>query len=198
MGMYSRSGCIRILLFTLIFAARLASVCYADDCKDGGFEATGLALELGGGHEPDIIGGTIGAIHNADHSSIILGFSFFAAEAAEDLLTGISIKYEYAAFRNKFSFLNPYVGIGAFGGIATEKVNKENDHIDNDDDGLVDEVGEEEDTVTDAMFAAYPEVGIHLTLAKPVVLSLAARYYFTTKGDLANNLAYLLGINLFF
>ncbi len=76
----------------------------------------------------------------------------------------------------------PFVGLGLFGGYSQEKVFAEDDRIDNDEDGLVDEPGEVEWELDDILLAAYPEVGLHLWLNSHLRLTGSASYYLTTEG----------------
>ena len=75
----------------------------------------------------------------------------------------------------------PFAGIGSFLGINRFYEKAENDRVDNDDDGVVDESGEKEENYK-AFSAVYPEVGIHAWLTESTRLTASARYYVTEEG----------------
>lgn len=78
--------------------------------------------------------------------------------------------------------LAPFVGVGLFTGAASTTVDAEDDRVDNDDDGFVDEFGEEDTNFDGALSAAYPEAGVHFWWTPQVRLSGFGRYLITTGG----------------
>jgi hypothetical protein len=75
----------------------------------------------------------------------------------------------------------PFAGVGGFLGLNRFDEKAENDRVDNDDDGRVDEFGEEKENFK-AFTAIYPEVGIHAWLTGSTRLTASARYYVTEEG----------------
>lgn len=78
--------------------------------------------------------------------------------------------------------LAPFVGLGLFIGAASTKVDASDDDLDNDDDGRVDERGEEKSSFDGALSAIYPETGLHFWWTPRVRLSGFGRYLVTTEG----------------
>lgn len=76
----------------------------------------------------------------------------------------------------------PFVGLGTFHGFAWESVSAEDDFQDNDDDGAIDEFGEEKERFSGWISSIYPEVGVHAWLSADVRLSVQGRYLITTEG----------------
>ncbi len=79
------------------------------------------------------------------------------------------------------SRLAPFAGIGTFVGGNGNHVAATDDHLDNDDDGSVDERGE---VRSDPHFMAsvYPELGVHWWLNSSIRLTTSAQYHLTTDG----------------
>ncbi len=94
------------------------------------------------------------------------------------------------------SRLAPFVGIGAYAGYAKESVPAENDWRDNDDDGVIDEDGEEKERFSGALAAIYPEVGAHFWWTPQIRISGQGRYMVTTEGRSADD--WLLGFGIAF
>ncbi|MEO1524951.1 MAG: hypothetical protein AAFX06_05915 [Planctomycetota bacterium] len=80
------------------------------------------------------------------------------------------------------SRLAPFVGIGFQGGAASETVIADDDGIDNDDDGSIDERREKDRRLSGALAAFYPEVGTHFWWTPQLRLSGYGRYLMTTEG----------------
>ena len=57
-----------------------------------------------------------------------------------------------------------------------------NDDIDNDDDGIVDEEDETRHATGKILSAIYPEAGIHLAITGDGLMTVATRYNVTTQG----------------
>jgi len=75
----------------------------------------------------------------------------------------------------------PFAGAGLFLGSWTDDELADSDGIDNDEDNVTDEPGEEKE-VTDYLSAVYPELGIHFWLTESMRITASTRYYITSKG----------------
>lgn len=104
------------------------------------------------------------------------GLSFFLSDD-----TGLHGGIEGGVRGELPGLVSPFVGAGMFLGRWTDDELADSDGIDNDGDGIVDEVGEEEELV-DYLAAVYPELGIHLWLTKSIRVTFSTRYYVTSKG----------------
>ena len=94
--------------------------------------------------------------------------------------------------------LAPLVGIGALGGLATaDDEDAHHDGEDNDGDGVVDEVDEQDTDISGVFGAVYPEYGVHFWWNPHVRLTGTARYWLTTEGASANDWLYGLSIAVF-
>lgn len=80
------------------------------------------------------------------------------------------------------SRLAPFVGAGAFTGYAKKTVIVDEDGEDNDDDGFIDEDGEEDERISGMIAAIYPETGVHFWWSPRVRLTGFGRYFITTDG----------------
>jgi hypothetical protein len=116
-----------------------------------------------------------------------------AAVNADDLYFG----GELGARLQPPTRLAPFVGVGAFAGYAEDSVPAENDNVDNDDDGSVDEWGEEKDQFTGVLAAMYPETGVHFWWTPNVRISGMGRYLITSEGRDADGWYYTASIAFF-
>ena len=73
------------------------------------------------------------------------------------------------------------MGVGGFLGINEYHENADRDGFDNDDDGIADELGEQDENYK-AIVAVYPEVGLHAWLTGSTRLTASGRYYVTEEG----------------
>ncbi len=78
--------------------------------------------------------------------------------------------------------LTPFVGIGTMHGFSTTYVLADDDGIDNDDDEIIDERGEEDLSFDGWLSAVYPEVGVHFWATGQSRVSLFGRYLVTSEG----------------
>ncbi len=78
--------------------------------------------------------------------------------------------------------ISPFLVFGVFAGFSDETVSAEDDDIDNDDDGAVDEDGEEKTIVTDILASTYPEVGVHFFVSDTTRFTISSKYQITTEG----------------
>jgi len=76
----------------------------------------------------------------------------------------------------------PFVGIGTFHGASRGVERADWDGLDNDDDGRIDEFGEEKSVVDGWLSVVYPEVGAHLWLDGSWRLTTYGRYLITSEG----------------
>ena len=67
-------------------------------------------------------------------------------------------------------------------GYAKEVVPADDDWVDNDDDGFVDESGEDKERFSGFLASVYPEVGGHFWWTPRLRLTGFGRYMFTTEG----------------
>lgn len=78
--------------------------------------------------------------------------------------------------------ISPFVGVGMFNGISRGVEDASRDRIDNDDDGIVDEFGEEDSYPDGWLTAIYPELGTHFWLNGHGRITAFSRYLVTTEG----------------
>lgn len=91
------------------------------------------------------------------------------------------------------SRLAPFVGIGGFIGWSGME-SAENDLIDNDGDGSIDELGEYDHELTLAIF---PEAGVHFWLNHRTRLTASANYYMTSSERDDGFVLYSVGLSFF-
>jgi len=139
----------------------------------------GFYVELGGSSDPDtILGGTGFWAEVSDYVTLKGGLSLLASESFDDTFTGGNLDL-HISFGSRFS---PYVGAGIFAGYSRERVSADDDDIDNDGDGFVDERGEEKTVVKDVIASVYPEAGFYIWITDDLKLSFSGKYYVTTEG----------------
>lgn len=90
--------------------------------------------------------------------------------------------------------LAPFVGVGGFAGPNWVYEDVSDDGRDNDDDGSIDERGEDDWDVDAVFVAAYPEVGIHFWWTPELRLTGYGRYWITSDGRASDD--WLIGGNL--
>ena len=76
----------------------------------------------------------------------------------------------------------PFAGVGMFLGARPHKDLADMDGLDNDDDGWIDELGEDEWDIDNWLVAVYPEIGVHVWLNGRWRLTAYGRYLVTTEG----------------
>ena len=76
----------------------------------------------------------------------------------------------------------PFIGVGMFNGGSKGVVDADDDGFDNDDDGRIDERGEQRDRLDGWLTAVYPEVGLHAWLNGRLRMSMFGRYFVTNHG----------------
>lgn len=91
------------------------------------------------------------------------------------------------------SRLAPFAGIGVYGGWAGLE-SADNDGYDNDNDGSIDEWGENDHALALAIF---PEVGAHLWISHRTRITTSVTYYVTNQGRDDDFLFYSVGLSFF-
>ena len=138
----------------------------------------GWTLGAGAGGSPATAGGKIGGFYHPTYwSEFNYSLTGLAGTGAHDWFLGPEVGVRLQTP----SRVAPFVGVGGFLGLNRFYEDADNDGIDNDDDGAVDEFGEETDEYK-AIVAVYPEVGLHAWLTGSTRLTASGRYYVTEEG----------------
>lgn len=111
----------------------------------------------------------------------------------EDWFTGLDGGYRLQTPTR----LAPFVGVGGFVGYANETIDADDDWVDNDDDGFIDEWGEEKKRFSGSMAAVYPEFGAHFWWNPSFRISSYGRYMVTTDGRDSDAWQFGFGVALF-
>lgn len=138
----------------------------------------GMYVGGGGADEPTSGGLEFGAFNYIGHSAEgRIGLKGLVGTGADDWFAGIDMGLR----TQSPSRLAPFAGVGTFLGGNNHRVLAVDDHLDNDDDGSVDERGEMKD---DPGFLAsfYPELGVHFWMNSGTRLTASAQYHITTDG----------------
>ena len=139
----------------------------------------GLYLDLGGRSDPTAIAGELGAVgYLSEHISVRGSLAFLLLEENDEILLGVNGGVRYN-FGERFS---PFVGLGMFVGSSEEETPAEDDNIDNDNDGSIDEDGEVISETKDEMASIYPEAGLHIWATDRIRLTVSTKYHVTTMG----------------
>ncbi|MDA7977492.1 MAG: hypothetical protein MPJ50_01825 [Pirellulales bacterium] len=156
--------------------ARMAKQAVDARFVDGG---TGLFAGAAGTTDPGAAGAELGAFHYfREDIEGRASFAWLTNSAADDSFLGVNL----GARVQTPSRVAPFAGLGVFGGYSEFSEVADSDGIDNDDNGFIDERGEEKESVDGALGAVYPELGVHFWLTSHIRLTAAASYYVTTKG----------------
>jgi len=161
-----------ILLFLFLFST--VTILYAEET---GF--TGAYLEIGGQTDPTAIGiGFGGFKYNYRYLTTRMAVYVLGSESVNDVFLGAD-----AGVRMELGTrVSPFVGLGGYYGYHSDQVPAENDNLDNDGDGLVDEGGEKDAQIDRSMATIYPEAGLHIWIDKTNRLTLSGKYHITTEG----------------
>nr|WP_236649284.1 hypothetical protein [Rhodopirellula sp. SM50] len=159
-------------------------------------DATGLFVSSGVTKRTDADHG----LFTVDIGAEMYATSFMTARASlmgmgngDDWFTGLD-----AGLRLQTpSRLAPFVGAGVYAGYAKEVVSADDDWIDNDDDGFIDEHGEDDERISGSLAAIYPEVGVHFWWTPRIRLTSYGRYMVTTEGRDADDWQAGFGLALF-
>lgn len=141
----------------------------------------GVYVSAGGQYKADVEEPFVGAEIGIESYPT----SWFTGRAA--LATYIGDDEGYAGLDAGFRLqtptrIAPFVGVGTFHGGSRGVELADWDGVDNDDDGLIDERGEEKSGVDDWLSAVYPEAGTHLWVNGNLRLTAYGRYFVTTEG----------------
>ncbi len=146
--------------------------------SDKYYRKQGVSIDLGGRTDPLAIGGEISILGEIyDRVSFKAGLSFLGLEN-DNLFGGYTMGIQYRTGHR----LSPFIGLGAFYGYSERKDDAEDDNIDNDNDGFVDESGEEKEVIDDTIASLYPEIGMHFWVTDKTRLTMSSKYQITTKG----------------
>jgi hypothetical protein len=186
------------LIGFLMAALALSSQALALENSDSSNEMGGIYADLGGGSDPDVIGakmGLFGYMHN--HLSMHGGIACLASEKFDDIFVGADGGFRLHLLKPE-ARVSPFVGMGLFGGYTKKNVSAEDDDIDNDDDGEIDEEGEEKRVIDNVMGLVYPEIGLRIRLAEDSRMILSGRYNLTTEGRESDFWLFSLGFEWLF
>jgi hypothetical protein len=161
-----------------------------DDARDVA-DRGGLYLDAGASRNPPSLGGELGLFrYKEPWREYRVGIAGLAGTGARDWFVGLDGGMRLQTPTR----VAPFIGFGGFGGSGEREV-AAIDGRDNDDDIFVDEPGETK-TELRALFAVYPEVGVHAWLTPRCRLSGFGRYYVTTDGRASDFWYVGLGISL--
>lgn len=166
-----RAGLILLMLLCGPLAPAFAEVEWADrGCAFIGGDMSkhpySIALEVGA----EAYAGEVLSLNGS--------LTLLSHEDVEETLGGLKLGVR-AALPARIS---PFVGLGAYYGYAEESRDADEDGIDNDGDGFIDEAGEDESVVTSSMATAYPEIGLHLWVTDSARLTLRYAYNLSSFG----------------
>ena len=105
-----------------------------------------------------------------------LGIGLYASEDEGYLAADVGMRAQLP------SRITPFVGAGALLGASRSVEDATHDNMDNDDDGMTDEYGEETSGVDELLAAIYPEVGLHAWLNGKWRATAFGRYLITDNG----------------
>ncbi|MBT8375057.1 MAG: hypothetical protein KJN80_09120 [Deltaproteobacteria bacterium] len=150
----------------------------AQDHNTTGAKA-GTYLEIGGQTDPTAVGVGLGAFnYNYRYLSTRLALYMLGSESINDVFLGAD-----AGIRLELGTLvSPFIGLGGYYGYHVENTPAEDDNLDNDGDGQVDEAGEEDARIDRSVASIYPEAGLHVWIDKRTRFTLSGKYHITTDG----------------
>lgn len=178
--MHNRTG--RLLTGIAVATLGVQADAFSADTDDMTFSAS-----LRGNGGQDALHGEV-VFEEGRNTTFRFGLSFFASDKT-DLHGG----YEVGARINGPWRISPFVGGGIFAGSWTTHEPATDDGVDNDDDSVIDEAGEEKE-ITDYLWAVYPEAGLHIWLTDAVRITGTYRYYVTTDGRDSDAALYGVGL----
>ncbi len=161
-----------ILLIVFLFCASTGL-----HAEEAGF--TGAYLEIGGQTDPTSIGiGFGGFKYNYRYLTTRMALYVLGSESVDDVFLGAD-----AGVRMELGTrVSPFVGLGGYYGYHSDQVPAENDKLDNDGNGQVDEGGEKDTQIDRSMATIYPEAGVHIWIDDTNRLTLSGKYHITTEG----------------
>ncbi len=164
------------LIFHLWLFTIPALSALADDTTT---DKAGTYLEIGGQTDPAAVGVGLGAFnYNYRFLSTRLSIYVLGSESIDDVFLGADtgIRFELG------TVVSPFIGLGGYYGYHVENSPADDDELDNDGDGQVDEDGEEDARIDRSVATIYPEAGIHVWIDKWTRFSLSGKYHITTEG----------------
>ena len=143
-------------LRSTFWLALLAGLVCPVTAADGSLEAPEHGyVEVVAHDVPFAVGIELGGMAGDDHLQYRLGYALIAHEDMQEFFyTGPVI----GARLYSNDDITPFVGISGFLGWYEQEIKAEDDYIDNDNDGSVDERGETKSEVADVVLAVIPEV----------------------------------------
>jgi hypothetical protein len=131
-----------------------------------------------GGHSPNTGGAEFGYFfYPSAWTEVGLGLTGLIGTGAKDWFVGPQASLRIQSPTR----IAPFAGVGAFAGFNRHGVSADNDGLDNDDDGSIDELWEKRSDYN-AFAGVYPEVGVHLWTNGARRITANARYYITEDG----------------
>ena len=140
---------------------------------------SGPYIEIGGQTDPAAIGVGLGAFnYNYRYLTTRMAVYVLGSESVDDVFLGAD-----AGFRMEPGTpVSPFIGLGGYYGYHTEQVSADDDGLDNDGDGQVDEGSEKDARIDRSVATIYPEAGLHIWIDKTNRLTLSGKYHITTEG----------------
>jgi hypothetical protein len=158
----------------------------------------GLQLELATANDPGLLGVRLGLHVASESQSVVLGVGLLGAELHEDLLMEVYASYRKHLVPMHQQALVPFVGLGGMVAFSSESYPAEDDDVDNDNNGAVDEDGEEATRVTDLFAGLTPELGLLIYPRQGVSFCPVLRYYVKSTGLDDSQWVFALGVQLNF
>ena len=155
-------------------------------------DKAGTYLEIGGQTDPTAVGVGLGAFnYNYRYLSTRLAMYILGSESIDDAFLGAEtgIRFELG------TVVSPFIGLGGYYGYHVENSPAEDDELDNDGDGQVDEDGEEDARIDKSVATIYPEAGLHVWIDKRTRFSLSGKYHITTEGRASDFWLFCVGFS---
>jgi len=161
------------LWMVLSVSVSMAQAAEFNNNKQGPF------IEIAGQTDPTAVGVGLGGFkYNYRCLSTRLALYVLGSESVDDVFFGAD-----AGFRLELgTVLSPFIGLGGYYGYHTEQIPADDDKLDNDGDGQVDESGEKDVHIDRSMASIYPEAGLHIWLDPVTRFSMSGKYHVTTEG----------------
>lgn len=153
-------------------------------------------VELAGNRNPSFGGGGGGLSLYGDHTAFLAGIATFGSSSFDDYFVGFTLGARFHRHNPFESSVTPFIGVGSFLGFTQKEEEAEDDEIDNNMDGDVDEEGETKTSISDTLASIYPEVGLHIRIPGSGLLTLSARYNVTSKGSELDSWIYAIGFTI--
>jgi len=158
----------------------------------------GLLAELAVADDPGYLGLRLGLHAAGETGSLTLGVGLLGAELHEDLMMEGFLSLRRHLFPMRRQWLVPFAGLGVTLAAAGESFPAEEDDVDNDNDGAVDEDGEESSRITDLFAGLTPEVGLLIQPRANLSFCPLFRYYLKSTGLDDSQWVFALGLHFNF